>query len=59
MSPETPVVITAGYVLKRLDDHQRECSSRWKTLIVTVVCGFGSLTLTLIALVITILERGR
>ena len=58
MRDQQPISVTALYVLGKLEEHTRECAKRWSTLTKLVIAGFGSLTLALIILIVTLLSHG-
>ena len=47
---EPAIAITPLYVLKELQRHTEQCTSRWRTLILTVVGGMAALNLQLFIL---------
>ena len=51
---EPLIAVNALYVLGELEKHTRECTERWQTLIMTVIGGFGALTLAFLGLILTI-----
>lgn len=56
--PRGDISVTALYVLGKLEEHTKECASRWRKLFWTVIFGFAALSLALFSMVIALLSHG-